>query len=602
MNVELVIGKHTAAEKAAIQAKINETNNILKSGKLDQALAQDLYDLNSNKNLDDVKYKLYTEKTLTSLANDMAYESVQQEIKSNPYFQAEMQIKDLNFRYDRARIEDEHWRLDYLQKNEHFWADYQRKEEEALGVIPVTTGAISTDIDTPSLVGLEKEITELAGDSKRGIVGAIQLLDSKYADFAPNTLDANGKKKWLDDLYSQYMKDTSKFPTKDASLIKYVTERRGMEIQIAQKRNLYVSTVNSTRKLDEEMDKMLGSASGVTSREGTQIYSAKELFEFAKDSENFYGTDVGVVTAGGMATMGTSAPQHYFKDKALMDKYKGTKFEPLAKAYVKSYYGGQLTPTEKVLVNRSKELKFQFREPLLKKNEEKLKAQSEFLAKSMPERMLQIGTLDMENKLQNTRVRQIIGNKFDEFDRVGMVDVRNKNDFNKETIQELLDKKGTSFTIAKKYDGSAELTLTNGSTKQIVPMTRGEVKRFFPQVAQESPINEFKSTVMGSPEHTTNVLGRRDESGAVSAYMTGHSVPNLANSGLAHLVRFDIEGDPDNVGDDDDGYAIRMYVNENGIWKTDIITQNGFVTGSAVLDIINNKIGPATIADFLSKH
>jgi hypothetical protein len=66
---------------------------------------------------------------------------------------------------------------------------------------------------------------------------------------------------------------------------------------------------------------------------------------------------------------------------------------------------------------------------------------------------------------------------------------------------------------------------------------------------------------------------------------------------LAPLVRFDVEGAADNDGGDNDSFILKMYVNDNGIWK------NGYVgsrfTSLASVQEQVKQIGPGTVSDFL---
>jgi hypothetical protein len=69
---------------------------------------------------------------------------------------------------------------------------------------------------------------------------------------------------------------------------------------------------------------------------------------------------------------------------------------------------------------------------------------------------------------------------------------------------------------------------------------------------------------------------------------------------LAPLVRFDVEGDADNDGGPNDSYILRMYTNNNGIWKTGYIG-NRFSSLATVQEQMKN-VGPGTVSDFLKIH
>jgi hypothetical protein len=103
-------------------------------------------------------------------------------------------------------------------------------------------------------------------------------------------------------------------------------------------------------------------------------------------------------------------------------------------------------------------------------------------------------------------------------------------------------------------------------------------------------MENIKYMVMGSPNKTTNAMSLTEDSpkAAINAAITGENLPLISGTGLASLVRYDIEGDEDNIGDENDRYQIRMYVNDNGVWKSDIVNKQGFATYSGVNEVLRN--------------
>jgi hypothetical protein len=103
-------------------------------------------------------------------------------------------------------------------------------------------------------------------------------------------------------------------------------------------------------------------------------------------------------------------------------------------------------------------------------------------------------------------------------------------------------------------------------------------------------MENIKYMVMGSPNKTTNAMSLTEDSpkAAINAAFTGENLPLISGTGLASLVRYDIEGDEDNIGDENDRYQIRMYVNDNGVWKSDIVNKQGFATYSGVNEVLRN--------------
>lgn len=82
------------------------------------------------------------------------------------------------------------------------------------------------------------------------------------------------------------------------------------------------------------------------------------------------------------------------------------------------------------------------------------------------------------------------------------------------------------------------------------------------------------------------------EASALNARFSGEQLPLFSGTGLAPLVRFDVEGASTNIGDENDKYQLRMYVFNNGQWKSDIINKQGFATYGGIMDMMRN-IGTA---------
>jgi hypothetical protein len=128
-------------------------------------------------------------------------------------------------------------------------------------------------------------------------------------------------------------------------------------------------------------------------------------------------------------------------------------------------------------------------------------------------------------------------------------------------------------------------------------MNSSEFGAYFSDYAVNSPADNFKYAIMASPNRTTNLNGKPDP---VNAYMTGYTIGGLSNTPLAGKTRLDIEGSVNNTGGANDKYQVRMYFNDNGIWKSAILNQQGYVTEDGVLGILKN-IGPATVESLLKQ-
>ncbi len=574
----------TSTQKAEKEAQLNRINDTLKSGKLEDKLRLELSAMDNLADLEGYKSKLYTQTYLTNLAQDMSYQSYVQEILSNPYAQMNMEKQKLQFQVNRARQEHAEWSASHALQLQKFQSEEAERVRKTMLESPVVTpGGLSTSTKMPTLAELSGQIDASNQASKQ--------LDADYGPKLFDKLSPTERKAALDKIVADYNINPGNI--KDPLQLEYVERRRGFEIDIAQKNNLFKTVFDNSKKFDEQISKALSKEKGVNFSNGKQLYSAEELMSVMTDARKFIKMET--------PQFGGAQPQIEFDSQGLLARYKGTKYEPLARAYAKRQTGQQLTATEKGMMDAAVPLYTKYQPVIGQTVKDKLKYQSEELAKRMPEYQVAIGTIDSKNENVKRRIDNLIGNKFDEFRRVGQVDVERKEQFSPDTITELQKNPNTKYTIEKKYDGSANMIITDGSTTQIVPMTASEFGAFFPSYAQNHPLNSVKYAVMASPYGTTNLAGGKDGSAAVNAYFTGYNIPGLSKTAIASKVRLDVEGNPFNNGGPNDKYSVRMYVYDGNTWKTDILNQQGYLTEDGVLGVINN-IGTNTVEDLLKKN
>jgi hypothetical protein len=595
----------TAAERSDIEANITTANKKLTDGTFENQMAKKTAEIDNIKDLTQYKYALYSEKYLTNLAKDLANESKIVEIMTNPYQQADMEKQKLQFQVNKAQQDYQQWAATHALKIAEFNFEkdneiYKRTQEEAKkrALQPITTpGGLGTDVKLPTLADLSNDI--------KATETAIKTLDGQYANqLFPNlsndktiktTTVRDGKnvveyisprQAALNKLNSDY-NINPKAITNNAQR-EYVERRRGFDIDLAQKGNLFLTVRNGSQIFDTVIKTALMAEKGINLPNGQQLYSPEELFNIENSANQF----VTVTPARRHQPQKTN-----FDSQGFLNKWKGTKYEAVANAYNKAQTNQPLTPDEQKMVYRAKDLGGKYNSILKNVVDQKLQYESSVLAKSMPERQVVVGTLNMSNEVDKARVQNLIGNKFYEYRQNGQVDVQNKSLFDPEDIAALQKDPQTKYTIEKKYDGSANLVLDNGTKKQVVPMNSNEFPAFFSDYAVNSPADNFKYAVLASPSRTTNLSGGTS---AVNAYMTGYSIGGLANTPLAGKTRIDIEGSTNNTGGASDKYQVRMYFNDNGVWKDAILNQQGYVTEDGVLGILNN-IGPATVQSLLKQ-
>jgi hypothetical protein len=574
----------TDVQKKEIETTLNNLNNKLKNGDLKREEEAELRKIDNITNIDDYKYQLYTQKYLTNLAKDISYQSVQQEYLNNPYAQMDMEKQKLQFQYDKARQEHSEWLSDYnLKIRIHEW-NKSVKAQEALKNLPVVLpGAIRTDVAAPTLAGLDNDI--------KGIETQIKGINSQYGALLFPDQRPEERQKSLNGLLAKYNQNPNSI-TNNAQR-EYLDKVRGYQVELLQKGNLFKTIQDGSKVFDDQLAKLIDNNYGVRTKDGKQLYNGLELYNTYTSFQKNYKVGTSGAIGGTMYTSGAGSPT--FNESAFLAEHRGKRTEPIAVALVKKFRGQDLTATEKVLVREADRAYKGSGETVFQLQNNKLKWQSDELARRMPEYQTMQGALSKENKEDMDRVQQLITRKLNEFSTLGAVDVYNKSDFVPSTISELLKKSDVGYTINKNYDGSATLTITSGDNKQTVPMNATEFAAYFPKYAVTNPVTNIKYAVLASPNKTTNVTGTVDP---VNAYISGYSLPGIASSPLAPKVRVDVEGSANNDGSAADRFQVRLYYNTNDGWKNTILNNQGYVTEDGVQTILDN-IGPNTIQSML---
>lgn len=610
LNLELKTNpKLSSSEKSKIQADINNYNTKLTNGSLDAEMNKQISEIDSITNLDDYKYKLYTQNHLTNLAKDMSYQSIQQSFEANPYEQADNRRRELQFKYDNARREQRNTDRDFAFKVARAGVeDYRWQFEHGLDASGRPIGeaeAIAPGGEAPTIAGIEQDISDIAGAP--GKPGQIDILNSTYGPMLTDkTLTTPEQKKaYLDGLAKQYRTDPSTINSiKDPNVREYLEQRRELDNKLAQKQNLYNATVAASKQFDDKLDNALATEKSIVAN-GKTLYTAKELFEVAQAAEKFQKT-----TRVGVDEFGRGQNLTEFDADNFLKRYKGTKYETIAAAYYKKNKGLQLSPGEQVIYNNAVNVNYKYKPVQGQVAQDKLAFQSDFLSKRMPESQATRFTISNDNKGDMNRINQLIGNSIVEYGKggVGGLQIQGKYapkeiNFSTETIAKLKADKDASYTVRKNPDGTGELLITGKDGSQNIPMTAAQFSAYFPSYATINPITNIKTAIIGSVNYTTNAL---DETGdnpshAVNAHFSGYDLPQLRGSKYASLVRLDVEGSPLNNGGINDRFSVRMYVNDNGNWKTDNLNQEGYVNDAGLQQILNS-IGESTVEDLLRQN
>jgi hypothetical protein len=610
----------TSAQKAQYTARLNEINTKLTDGSLDKEMQQQLAGISSIKDIEGYKASLYTKKYLTNLSSDLAYEDKKMELKSNPYEQANDRRLQLQLAYNNSAKQQAQWAATFNRDERHWQADYNFKvneaatkaaKEDAKSFTKVDPGAKETNVEPESLVKLGGEITAMIGErnAKGDVIkaGQLQKLDIGAYSFIPGVEKMDGKQKesYLNNLSAKYATNPGSIEgiANNPNLRKYLESRRTLEVAAGIKQKLYNTVANlpEVAPLKARVATALKTEQGIVDKNGRQIYSATDLYEINGALKSF--NKLIKNPSGGKDVMS-------FDGQAAVDNYKGTKFEPIARAYAKQamltekgyLYAPALSNAEQTMISQANRVTNRLAPIVGDVATKTRKLENEYLTKYTPERQTMVGTLNTADKGTRASILGLVGNKVEELSKLGAADVNKKSEADQALIQTMLGSGKTTYTVVKNYDGSANLMLRGKEGEQTLPLTAAEVANHFPAIAVSHPLTVAKNAINSSVDHSTNLFHGVGEGGAVSTMFSGYDLPQLRDSSIASRVRYDVEGDPSNDGGADDGYTLKMYVQPKGsnVWISGYLNQN-FVPLSGIQGTIN-LIGNETIDSFLTMN
>jgi hypothetical protein len=598
-------GKLSAADRAKKEAQIKSSQDFLNSNALEKARDGQLSRINSDKDLLNYKYSIYTDKYLNNLAKDMSYESIEYEYKNNPYAQMDMERQKLNLTAEHYRQQSRQWYMSYQQKEREIITNRAAtlKTDKSPIVSPDTlpTGNVSGSY----ISKLNADITEASDNIQqiksvdgRKAFSEVQDPD-KVVGYTKEGKPITNLESVIDKVVAEYVRD----PNPNAPYINnngkrlFLERIRSLEMTKAQLNGLSLGSMKHVEQYDKQVDNLLSTEPGwtVNTKSGQVKYSAKELYDVASlVASNKYNPVIG------RPSYVTTTEDVKFDEKVIMDRYKGTRLQSVAVAFIKDAKNQPLTPFEKTIVGGAREI---YRNNQLKVEDlhkQKTTAQDDFLAKRMPSVQSYSGTLNTQDKEVMQTVNNLINNKINEYRQLGAADVKKMGDFNPETIKQLTagkNKDATGYVLTKKYGGTGVLTLDDGTTVQKIPLSSTEMRNFFPETISGSAnfITDIKAKIIGNANFTTNSTGTDNP---VNAYISGYNIPGIAETSLASIVRMDVKGANSNIGDDNDLFEVLMYVNTPNGWKQSELNKKGYVD-AAGLEGIMRSIGTTTVEDVI---
>jgi hypothetical protein len=589
--------KISGADKIKIENQLDKINDDINNKTLEKEMAEDLLELQNPKNLEDFKYKVYSQTYLTNLARDLSNRSYIQERKANPA-EAANQAR-LRFQFDQLQeTNNNYWkRKNFELESDKFKYTKDKDALEAIGKgYRVVPGAWKTGGEAPKLADLENDLTTTAADYTAQRNQFAERLypssDSRYKNMTPVE-----KQKAFDQLSGDYRKNPNMQLTPDQKI--YLEQDRELSNNLTR----VINGVSATRKYAEDYKNNLVNerTKNVSVSVGGATYTGSDVVDFNANVNRFSSISNSSATGAGVRptfSFDESSATNYFKN------YKGGKLLPMLNSYIKQNsrfsimndndkklmgFVQQITPTTNAV------------------NTETNAAVAKFIATNNPIYSVQRAAIDMADPKKVKDLDEFLAIKAAQFGEKGALDVEGPEKYSPASAATLRAAKGTSFVIEKNKDGSANVVLigANGTT-QIVPGKAEEIALYFSEVAVNSPFSGIKDDILFSPTRTTNAANQRftpgSGTGAVNAKISGFQLPQLEGSGYESKVRFDVEGFEGNIGSPLlDKYAVIMYVPDpkTGEWKGDYVS-NGYVSEVDVMTIFG-QVGPTTISQAIKK-
>ena len=591
LSVEMVSNPNlTNPEKEAMQAEINRYNQSLKSGEVENKMMEDLREIDNITDLNAFKQKIYTEKFLGNLANATSYQSVKNTYETNPYWQADMQMKNLNLQYAKMRQDDQQFSLNYNLKIREQLFNESKEASKLLGAggpngpatenVPINSAVPGVSVETAT-----QEIDSIAEQMKVFRNQHGEKIIPGYRDMSEQQ-----REKAFNELAKNY--NISPSGNLDNNSRAALEQYRALETDYSTKSGNLNSILEKSKPYRDQIDAVVGRPEFILEHEGEQ-YSPDEYLELYKSTE------------GGKYRDETGRK---FNAEALLKDYEGTALEPLAQIIAKRKKARPLTKSESDTYIKMTQLSGRISgdtESLIK---QKNQFESIELAKTYPHLISKEGSLDMTNESTAARVNNLINNINSRVAGGLTLDLNDGQSYNPETMfawrAKPAEAKNLGYTLRKNGDGTGSLVVTRGTEVQTIPLSNNQFQNYFPEYAGSNPATPIISRVAVSPAKTTNTANMLGTPGsAVTAGYTANQLPTLIkDTPLASKVRFDIEGAYWNDGGDNDRFQIRMYVYDDNTkdWKNDVVNSEGFISADAIYPTLG-QIGTKKVNEVLAK-
>jgi len=579
--------KTSAEEKKNLENEINEANNYLASGGgIDQEMAKDLEKIDSVGEEANYKYKIYTQKYLTNLAKDLDNESKSIEFKTNPGWQAYMEVKKFEFDVAKERQREREAAASFSlsvrsanREDARFNMEVEKYNRELNKNKPIVKDdKIKTNVQKETLGDIDLKADAFEADVNKGLKDLARIIDpnAKTPEQKARAL-ATAKK-----YYQDYKTDPTQIDDNKKREIVEQIEADSKQYNFYSK--LWKSAKDAGSGFEKQIADVYKTLPGVKIK--NQNFSAMELSDFEDDANKFI-IQYTVRSGGGNE-------QRSQMTDGILTKYKGTKNYPIALALYNEFNGKSLSDNEKVIINVIKKIRTVSSGEIAKLNTKKQTAQQNTIFDLSPQYQTKIIELSRKNDDDMNIVNQIIGIKTKDFQTFGALNSAKPDDFNPETVEGIRADKNRSYSYEKNYDGSATLLLTGTSGTQKIPLTRDEFNNWVTKYSYINPITELKYSINSSKAKTTNDGDKVD---GATAGISGYSnlLPGINNTKLATRVRADVEGSKNNNGGSNDKFQVRLYYyNNNKVWDNKVLNNGGYVNELELQELLT-LIGPGTV-------
>jgi hypothetical protein len=577
--VKLESSELTAEQKKILENEINKAKELVYKGGLDKQMNEDLLEVDTEQEASVYRYKTYTQKYLTNLAKDLDNETISTEFKNNPGKQAILDQKKFEFDIQKERQRQREWAAGYtldVERNEREKRKEQREAQEDVKLQPiVSTEKISTDLTKYGMFDLDKDI-DVADKNLKQTTNKLAMLLNPNAKTPKELEDAVAS---ANKLYQEYRENPNIInDNKKRKLLEQMDIFDDQQYTLLSKR---AAAQRAGSEFGQEADAIINKQAGL--RIGSNSFTAKDLYNFEDNSKKYLET---------YTVRGVDGPSTRLRmSDDILTQFKGKKEYPIALALYNSYNKKAMSRDEQVVVNQINTINSNTNKDVKALKEKQIAAESKTIYDLSPEFQQMNVQINPENKKDINVINQIIGLKTKDYNDRGALDSERPDDFNP---SELAKMEKPTFTYIKKNDGSATLVATSGGDVQKIPLTPTEFRNWVTDYSYVNPMTDVISAVQSNIGKTTNKANVKQGS---TARYTGFSplVPGLNNTGIASKVRFDIEGDMDNIGDaSTDLFQVRLYYYDGKNFQDEVLNPGGYLNAYQV-QLLLSQTGPKTI-------